>query len=204
MPQSSWTRTRRSTGTAFTDATATASSRTATISSANSHSSRSRVSLSSRCASGSRACLEQVCSGARLTKAGAQVGCGVGNTSLPVAAGNVSATVHSCDYSATAIDILRSAPDFDAARMHAFVADMTKNDLTHHVPMASLDAVTCVFALSANAASALPHVRPPLPPMRAVCWSRSRSLCRVSGARAASVLCCAPSVGIGHNSSSLW
>ena len=89
-----------------------------------------------------------------------QVGCGVGNTTLPVAAGNPSATVYSCDYSPTAVNILRRAPGFDSRRMHAFVADMTKDDLATHVPAASLHAITCVFALSANSPESLPLVRP--------------------------------------------
>jgi SAM-dependent methyltransferase len=88
-----------------------------------------------------------------------QVGCGVGNTTFPLAASNPSAKIFSCDYSATAVDILRGSPAFDTGRMHVFVADITKDDLKGHVPQGSVDVVSCIFALSANSPASLPKVR---------------------------------------------
>jgi hypothetical protein len=87
------------------------------------------------------------------------VGCGVGNTSLPVSAVNPSSYVYSCDYAATAVQLLRDNDGFDAARMHAFVADITRDDLLPNVPADSIDVVTCIFVLSANSWELLPQVR---------------------------------------------
>lgn len=75
-----------------------------------------------------------------------------------MAALNPSATIYSCDYAATAVQLLRDNAAFDAARMHAFVADITHDDLTLHVPPASIDVVTCIFVFSANAPDHLPQV----------------------------------------------
>ena len=136
----------------------------------------------------------------RVIKQALQVGCGVGNTALPLAATNASATIHSCDYSATAVRILQQAAGFHPERMTAFVADITKDSLVQHVPAESVDAVTCVFALSANALPGVKQARhsqlhpslkshpPPCPgcapAAMCVCASCTRQAAEASRARA--------------------
>jgi hypothetical protein len=87
-----------------------------------------------------------------------QVGCGVGNSALPLVASNPTAKVFSCDYSPNAVAILKQAEGFQPERMHAFVADITQDDLTDNVPAGSVDVITCIFALSANSLESLHQV----------------------------------------------
>ena len=91
-----------------------------------------------------------------------QVGCGVGNTSLPLSKLNPTAYIYSCDYAATAVQLLQDDSAFQPDRMKAFVADITTDDLCKNVPPASVDVVTCIFVLSANSMEALPQVCPPV------------------------------------------
>eukprot|EP00892_Ulva_mutabilis_P007510 jgi/Ulvmu1/5130/UM021_0147.1 len=87
-----------------------------------------------------------------------ELGCGVGNTSFPIAQANPTFQhIYSCDYSATAIQLLMSSSQFQRERMTAFIADITSADLSQHVKH-SVDVVTCIFVLSANAPEALPNV----------------------------------------------
>lgn len=89
-----------------------------------------------------------------------QLGCGVGNTSLPVAQANPDFQhIYSCDYSWTAVQLLQSNPQFQPDRMTAFVADVTSDNLSNTVPLAKVDVVTCIFVLSANKPDSLPNVR---------------------------------------------
>lgn len=55
--------------------------------------------------------------------------------------------MHACDFSSTAIDILRQNPLYNAKRCHAFVWDITNetDDLTPE----SVDYVLCIYVLSA-------------------------------------------------------
>ena len=82
-----------------------------------------------------------------------QVGCGTGNTTLPLAELNASATIVSCDYAATAVQLLKQAVAFDTARMAAFVADATADSFHQQLPTqfcGRIDVATCIFMLSAN------------------------------------------------------
>jgi hypothetical protein len=124
-----------------------------------------------------------------------QVGCGVGNTTFPLAASNSSATILSCDYSATAVNILCKSPNFKPSQMRAFVADATKDDLTEHVTPGSVDVVTCIFALSANALESLPKVRLSRNQKMDACFVLGTALhiCCAAAAAAAAVMpfsCC--------------
>jgi len=78
-----------------------------------------------------------------------EVGCGVGNTVYPLLELNPEATIYACDFSPTAIDIVKAHPGYSSGRVTAFVADLTHDDLTAHVPPGSVDFVTMVFVLSA-------------------------------------------------------
>lgn len=80
-----------------------------------------------------------------------EVGCGVGNSLLPLLALNRDCTAYACDFSPAAIELLRAAPAYAAAgpRVHAFVADVTRDALSATIPPRSLDAASMVFVLSA-------------------------------------------------------
>ncbi|PRW58059.1 Methyltransferase 6 [Chlorella sorokiniana] len=81
-----------------------------------------------------------------------EVGCGVGNTTFPLLEVNPSAQVYACDYAPTAVQLVKAHPDYAASsRVHAFVADITADDLTAQVPAGSIDACTMIFVLSAIA-----------------------------------------------------
>jgi tRNAThr (cytosine32-N3)-methyltransferase len=83
----------------------------------------------------------------------------VGDAAIPLSEANPTAVVHACDYSATAIDVLRRNPACTSGRIHAFVAD-AQQCLTGGVPAGSVDVVTCIFALSANSAEGVAKVGP--------------------------------------------
>jgi methyltransferase-like protein 6 len=81
----------------------------------------------------------------------AEVGCGAGNTVLPLLQEHPSCTVHACDFSPKAVELTRQRAQEQglADRLHVFVRDVTKEALTPDVPAHSCDAVTLVFCLSA-------------------------------------------------------
>lgn len=85
-----------------------------------------------------------------------QLGCGVGNTTLPLSEENASAFVHCCDYSAVAVKLLKQDDRYNPDRMRAFVADITKaGSLSGEVPAGSVDVATAIFVLSANSPDSL-------------------------------------------------
>ena len=56
------------------------------------------------------------------------------------------------------MNILRAHPLHAADRLHAFVADLTENDISIHVPPASVDFCTLIFVLSAMDPAKMPQV----------------------------------------------
>ena len=90
-----------------------------------------------------------------------QAGCGVGNTALPLLTANPGAHVFACDFSAKAIELLRAAPGYDAARITAFVADLAHDRLRDggRLPQQGVDVCTLVFVLSALDPSLMPQAR---------------------------------------------
>lgn len=77
-----------------------------------------------------------------------ELGCGVGNALFPLIDAVPKLTVYACDFSSTAIDLLKSNPKYTPDRMHAFVQDATAEwDCTFEP--SSLDAILLIFALSA-------------------------------------------------------
>ncbi|TMW59478.1 hypothetical protein Poli38472_004547 [Pythium oligandrum] len=85
-----------------------------------------------------------------------EVGCGYGSAIFPILdeCPNVFADV--CDFSAHAIDILHQNPQYNPQRCHAFVCDITQDDLG--LPAESVDVVLMVFVLSAVPPTAFSEV----------------------------------------------
>lgn len=82
-----------------------------------------------------------------------ELGCGVGNTVFPILQTNISPglKVFCCDFSSTAVDLVKAHPQYEEDRCHAFVCDISKENWNEVVPFQenSLDIVILLFALSA-------------------------------------------------------
>jgi len=80
-----------------------------------------------------------------------EVGCGVGNTVLPVLRTNVDPGlfVYGCDLSETAVNIIRESAEYAGNRCHAFVNNVTDESQTFPFPEESLDVIILIFVLSA-------------------------------------------------------
>lgn len=78
-----------------------------------------------------------------------EVGCGAGNTIFPLLASYPEIFVYGCDFSARAVNLVKTHHDFTESRVDAFVCDLTVNDLSAHIPLSSVDIVTMIFVLSA-------------------------------------------------------
>merc|ERR1712244_23792 len=63
--------------------------------------------------------------------------------------GNPNLKMYCCDFSSTAIQILKDHPDHDATRCHAFVCDITQENLDLPFEEESLDVIIMIFVLSA-------------------------------------------------------
>lgn len=82
-----------------------------------------------------------------------EVGCGVGNCIFPIIRTNnlnqqSNIFLYCCDYSSSAIDILKQNPEYNTKYCHAFVYDITSNQ---SMPFEenSLDLIIMIFVLSA-------------------------------------------------------
>ncbi len=91
-----------------------------------------------------------------------EVGCGVGNTILPLARGQQDGNffIHGCDLSQTAIDLLKGSPEYDARHMHIFHHDLSTEGGFEDggIARGSLDVIVAIFVLSAIAPDRLPAV----------------------------------------------
>ncbi|XP_036196434.1 tRNA N(3)-methylcytidine methyltransferase METTL2A isoform X2 [Myotis myotis] len=80
-----------------------------------------------------------------------EVGCGVGNTVFPILQTNNDPRlfVYCCDFSSTAIQLVKTNSAYDAARCFAFVHDLCDEDQRYPIPRDSLDIIILIFVLSA-------------------------------------------------------
>ena len=73
----------------------------------------------------------------------------MGNAALPLLEQNSTASVHACDFSAKAVQLLKESADYDPTRITAFVADLTTDTLGRELPAEGVDLCTMLFVLSA-------------------------------------------------------
>ncbi|XP_054615254.1 tRNA N(3)-methylcytidine methyltransferase METTL2 [Dunckerocampus dactyliophorus] len=80
-----------------------------------------------------------------------EVGCGVGNTVFPILKTNndPGLFVYCCDFSSTAVELVKANPEYDPARCFAFVHDLSDASALYPVPDGTLDVVVLIFVLSA-------------------------------------------------------
>jgi tRNAThr (cytosine32-N3)-methyltransferase len=79
-----------------------------------------------------------------------EIGCGAGNTFFPIVRQKIpNLFVYGCDYSSTAVEIVKNHPEYDEHHGKAFVYDISSPDLPSFIPPASIDIISCVFVLSA-------------------------------------------------------
>jgi tRNAThr (cytosine32-N3)-methyltransferase len=82
-----------------------------------------------------------------------EVGCGAGNTIFPIWRDRKNDPtlehIFACDYSAKAVELVRTFRDFNAKRMTAFVHDLAADEFFESVEAGSIDAITAIFVLSA-------------------------------------------------------
>ncbi|WJX09662.1 hypothetical protein P8452_00471 [Trifolium repens] len=87
-----------------------------------------------------------------------EVGCGAGNTIFPVIASYPDAFVYACDFSPRAIELVKMHEDFKESHVHAFVSDLTADDICKEITPSSVDIVTMIFMLSAVSPEKMPLV----------------------------------------------
>nr|XP_020667357.1 methyltransferase-like protein 2 isoform X1 [Pogona vitticeps] len=80
-----------------------------------------------------------------------EVGCGAGNTVFPILQTNndPGLFVYCCDFSTTAVDLVKAHPEYDTSRCFAFVHDLSNNGTPFPMPDECLDVVVLIFVLSA-------------------------------------------------------
>ncbi|XP_071158949.1 tRNA N(3)-cytidine methyltransferase METTL2-like isoform X2 [Mytilus edulis] len=89
-----------------------------------------------------------------------EVGCGVGNTVFPVLKTNQNPNlkIYCCDFSPTAIEIVKNHPDYNQDRCHAFVCDISDEMSTIPISDNSLDIITIIFVLSSISPEKMQYV----------------------------------------------
>ncbi|XP_030591746.1 LOW QUALITY PROTEIN: tRNA N(3)-cytidine methyltransferase METTL2 [Archocentrus centrarchus] len=80
-----------------------------------------------------------------------EVGCGVGNTVFPILKTNndPGLFVYCCDFSSTAVELVKSHPEYDPGRCYAFVHDLSDVEANYPSLMKPLYVIVLIFVLSA-------------------------------------------------------
>ncbi|CAO3563243.1 unnamed protein product [Mortierella alpina] len=80
-----------------------------------------------------------------------EIGCGAGNTMFPllIESKNPKLFVYACDFSSTAVEVVKNNPEYDPARGKAFVWDLAADDIPPEVEPESMDVLVLIFVLSA-------------------------------------------------------
>ncbi|KAB0376526.1 hypothetical protein FD755_010970, partial [Muntiacus reevesi] len=80
-----------------------------------------------------------------------EVGCGVGNTVFPILQTNNDPSLfgYCCDFSSTAVELVKTNSAYDPSRCFAFVNDLCDEDKSYPMPENSLDVTILIFVLSA-------------------------------------------------------
>ncbi|KAF7657749.1 hypothetical protein LDENG_00022290 [Lucifuga dentata] len=80
-----------------------------------------------------------------------EVGCGVGNTVFPILKTNndPGLFVYCCDFSSTAVELVKTNPEYDTGRCFAFVHDLSDVEANYPIPDGTLDVIVLIFVLSA-------------------------------------------------------
>lgn len=80
-----------------------------------------------------------------------EIGCGVGNTIFPIIEHSETDNIfiYGCDFSSTAIDIVKSNSLYNDSKCNAFVCDISEKCLDIPIEEESIDIITMVFVLSA-------------------------------------------------------
>ncbi|WYZ38940.1 hypothetical protein EsH8_III_000854 [Colletotrichum jinshuiense] len=105
-----------------------------------------------------------------------EIGAGAGNTAFPILAfnKNTNLKVHACDYSKTAVDVMRNHESYNQDYMQADVWDVTSDELPPGLEEGSVDVAILIFIFSALApgqwSKAVSNVHRILKPGGQVCF----------------------------------
>ncbi|OLN84475.1 tRNA(Thr) (cytosine(32)-N(3))-methyltransferase [Colletotrichum chlorophyti] len=105
-----------------------------------------------------------------------EIGAGAGNTAFPIIASNKNPNlkVHACDYSKTAVEVMRNHESYNQEHMQADVWDVTSDELPPGLEEGSVDVAILIFIFSALAPSqwnkAVSNVHRLLKPGGQVCF----------------------------------
>ncbi|CAF1671103.1 unnamed protein product [Rotaria magnacalcarata] len=77
-----------------------------------------------------------------------EVGCGVGNFLFPLLSEMPNLSIYACDFSSTAVELLRQNSNYDPQRIQSFICDLTDDN---EIPIEenSIDLCSMIFLLSA-------------------------------------------------------
>ena len=80
-----------------------------------------------------------------------EIGCGAGNTMFPmlIESKNPKLFVYACDFSSTAVNVVKGNRAYDETRGKAFVWDLASDDIPPEVEPESMDVLVLIFVLSA-------------------------------------------------------
>ncbi|TRY95657.1 hypothetical protein DNTS_017851 [Danionella cerebrum] len=70
-----------------------------------------------------------------------------GNSSVLLLRSDPGLFVYGCDFSSTAVELVKSNPEYDASRCQAFVHDMSDESADYPMPDQSLDVIVLIFVL---------------------------------------------------------